>query len=57
VSDHPNLPIRQPGAHLPANAYRAVGVAKVPHVDGRWRVDERTLVVVLNGLRRWRVDS
>lgn len=48
------LPKRNAGTHLPPEAYRAVGVAKAPNIDpDRWYVDERTLMVIINGLRRW----
>jgi hypothetical protein len=52
------LPKRDAGTHLPPEAYRAVGVAKVPNVDpDRWYVDERTLMVIVNALRRWQIND
>lgn len=42
------LPRLEAGTHLPPEAY------KVPNIDpNRWDVDERTLMVIINGLRRW----
>ncbi|MFI5492959.1 hypothetical protein [Actinoplanes sp. NPDC051859] len=52
----PALPQRVAGTNLPPAAYRAVGTAKVPNLpDARWELDERTLMVLLNALRRWQV--
>lgn len=56
MSELPDLPRRRPGSHLPA-ATRAVGFAKVPNVGDRWYVDERSLAVLLNALRRWKPTS
>ena len=50
------LPRRNAGTHLPSDAYRAVGVAKIPNVDPERRyVDEKTLMLIVNALRRWQV--
>lgn len=52
------LPRRVRGTHLPDEAYKAIGVAKVPNIDpGRWYVDEQTLMVIINGLRRWQITG
>lgn len=56
--DKPELPTRVPGTNLPAAAYRAIGVARVPNVtDDRWLLDEQTMKELLNGLRRWQVTN
>lgn len=57
MSEVPQLPKRKPGSHLPIIAHRAVGVAKVPNIDARWHMDERTLAVLLNSLRRWQATT
>jgi hypothetical protein len=52
------LPKREAGTHLPPEAYRAAGIVKVPDVDpDRFLMDERTLMVIINGLRRWQLDD
>jgi hypothetical protein len=54
------LPRRNAGTHLPREAYRAAGRARVPNVDpaGRgWYVDEKTLRMILNALRRWQIND
>ena len=51
-TETPELPKRRSGTHLPNAAYRkAVGRATVPY--GVYRTDDRTLRLLLNGLRRW----
>ncbi|MDT4994744.1 MAG: hypothetical protein QOC94_3258 [Actinoplanes sp.] len=52
-AERQELPRRVAGSHLPAAAYRAVGIAKVP--DSRWSCSEPALRILLNGLRRWPV--
>ena len=51
----PDLPRRKFGSHLPAAAYRAVGIAKVP--DSRWSSDEASVRILLNGLQKWQVNK
>lgn len=52
------LPKRHAGTHLPPQAYRAVGIAKVPNVDiGQYVIDERTLMVIVNALRHWQIND
>lgn len=56
--ENSELPKRVHGRNLPPAAYRAVGIARVPIqnvTDEVWRLDEQTMRVVLNGLRRWQV--
>jgi hypothetical protein len=53
--DRPELDRREPGTHLPPEAYRrAIGRAKVP--NGAYLPDEPLLRLLLNGLRRWADD-
>ncbi len=54
----PELPKRKPGRHLPQDAYKPMGIAKVPNVDPyRFLIDEKTLMVIINGLRRWQIND
>ncbi|MDT5031947.1 MAG: hypothetical protein QOC94_2118 [Actinoplanes sp.] len=46
------LPRREAGTHLPPEVY------KVANIDpNRWYVDERTLIVIIDGLRRWQITG
>ena len=54
----PKLPKRVAGTRLPANAYRAVGIARVPQItDERWDLDEETMRLLLARLRKWQVTT
>lgn len=53
--EKPELPRRTSGFHLPAAAYRAVGIANVP--DSRWSSDDASVRILLNGLRRWEAEK
>ncbi|WP_412735541.1 hypothetical protein [Krasilnikovia sp. MM14-A1259] len=46
------LPQRIPGATVPRGERRT----PVPNVsDDRWYLDEKSMMILLNGLRRWQV--
>ncbi len=56
MAEPPQLPRRQPNVDL-SIAARPVENTNISNVDNRWYVDERTLMVLLNCLRRWQVRS
>ncbi|GAB1645835.1 hypothetical protein [Krasilnikovia sp. MM14-A1259] len=47
------LPQQAPETHPPKEPVRRAPVPNV--IDDRWYVDDRTMMVLLNGLRRWQV--
>jgi hypothetical protein len=49
------MPEREPGTHLPAAAYRAVGIARVP--KQRWASDEAGVRLLLNALKHWNPEK
>ncbi len=51
----PEMPEREPGTHLPAAAYRAVGIARVP--KQRWASDEAGVRLLLNALKHWNPEK
>lgn len=51
------LPRRVQGTHLPAEAYRAVGRAKVVYSDPRWATDLRSVEVLRDALVNWDVSK
>ncbi|WP_412735546.1 hypothetical protein [Krasilnikovia sp. MM14-A1259] len=52
TEEKPKLPQRIPGATVPRGERRT----PVPNVsDDRWYLDEKSMMILLNGLRRWQV--